>query len=97
MNSTTGIAQIGQWYERVDKGGVFQVTGLDERDGTVEIQDLDGNIDEIDAEAWAAVPLVRAEPPEDWIEPVDEMDAEDLTSVRAESTLEDPAVLQRLA
>ncbi len=74
MNSTVGSPEIGQWYERVESGELFQVTGIDASTGTIEIQGADGNIDEIDADAWAALALQFGEPPEDW-EAMDEMEA----------------------
>lgn len=78
MNTAVGRAQIGQWYLRRDKGETFQVTGLDEKAKTIEIQVFDGDLDEIDQEAWSTLPLERAEPPEDWTGPVDDVEVDDL-------------------
>ncbi|HVW69090.1 MAG TPA: DUF6763 family protein [Steroidobacteraceae bacterium] len=78
MNSGVGRARIGQWYSRLDKGQVFQVTGLDDSSRTVEIQTFDGDLDEIDQEAWDRLPLSFAEPPEDWTGPVDDVEVDDL-------------------
>ncbi|HUN25758.1 MAG TPA: DUF6763 family protein [Steroidobacteraceae bacterium] len=78
MDTGVGRARIGQWYTRWDKGETFQVTGYDERSGTVEIQNFDGDLDEIDAEAWAIMPLGFVEPPEDWTGPVDDVEHDDL-------------------
>ena len=61
MNNEVGSAEIGQWYARSDKGEMFQVTGLDAHNGTIEIQTFDGDVDEIDEEAWSALPLTRAQ------------------------------------
>jgi len=49
---------------------------LDEDDGTVELQQFDGTLDEIDLESWPDLLLVEASPPEDWSGSVD-MDPED--------------------
>ena len=68
MNIAVGTAQIGQWYTHLDKGEPFLVTGYDEKSGTIETQDLTGDLDEIDEETWSALPLALAEPPEDWSE-----------------------------
>jgi len=68
MNIAVGAAQIGQWYTHLDKGEPFLVTGYDEKSGTIETQDLTGDLDEIDEETWSALPLALAEPPEDWSE-----------------------------
>ncbi len=68
MNTAVGTAQIGQWYTHLDKGEPFLVTGYDEKSGTIETQDLTGDLDEIDEETWSALPLALAKPPEDWSE-----------------------------
>src|SRR5579872_1314345 len=69
---------IGQWYRHLDKGESFLVTAHDERTGSTEIQFFDGDLDEIDADAWAELPVVLAEPPEDWTGPVDSAPHDDL-------------------
>ncbi len=78
MNSGVGRARIGQWYSRWDKGEIFQVTGVDDDSKTVAIQTFGGDLDEIDQEAWATLPLSFAEPPEDWTGPVDDVEVDDL-------------------
>jgi hypothetical protein len=78
MNKSVGQARIGQWYLRWDKGEIFQVTGRDEGSGTIEMQSFDGELDEIDAESWATLPLGLTEPPEDWTGPIDDVELDDL-------------------
>ncbi len=68
MNNAVGAARIGQWYTHLDKGEPFLVTGYDEKSGTIETQELTGDLDEIDEETWDLLPLTLAEPPEDWSE-----------------------------
>jgi hypothetical protein len=68
---------VGQWYLRRDSGEIFQVTGYDERSGTIEIQFFDGSLDEIDEDSWRALRLTAAEPPKDWTGPLDNMEADD--------------------
>lgn len=70
MNSATGNPESGQWYERADCGTLFQVTGLDEAAGTVEIQSFDGDVGEIEARIWSGLPLERVQPPEDGLGPL---------------------------
>jgi len=70
--------RIGQWYRHLDKGESFLVTGHDERAGTTEIQSFDGDLDEVDAESWAALRVAPAEAPEDWTGPVDNIAFDDL-------------------
>lgn len=78
MNVSVGHAQIGQWYRHLDKGESFLVTGYDDESRTIEIQSFDGDLDEIEEEAWAAMPLALAEQPEDWTGPVDDVEVDDL-------------------
>jgi hypothetical protein len=66
---------IGQWFSRPN-GTLFEVVAVDEDDGTVELQQFDGTIDEVDMESWPDLLLVEASPPEDWSGSVD-MDPED--------------------
>jgi hypothetical protein len=67
---------VGQWYLRRDLREIFQVTGYDERSGTVEIQTFDGGLDEIDEETWQSLRLTPVDPPKDWTGPLDSMEAE---------------------
>ncbi|MDH5455272.1 MAG: hypothetical protein OEY37_04310 [Gammaproteobacteria bacterium] len=66
---------IGQWFSRPD-GTLFEVVAVDETGATVEIQQFDGTIDEIDIERWPDLLLREASAPEDWSGSVD-MDPED--------------------
>jgi hypothetical protein len=67
-----------QWYRHLDKGQRFQVTAFDEDAGTVEIQDFDGDLEEIDIDEWYALEIEMIEPPEDWTGPVDDIEHDDL-------------------
>ena len=96
MSSTVGNPEIGQWYVRPDNGAIFQVTGVDERAKTIELQAIDGDLDEVDSETWAAMPLELTGSPEDWLGPIDDMEADDLAFSEAESMLDNPAMLERL-
>ncbi len=78
MSNGVGRAQIGQWYLHWDKGELFQVIAIDEQTRTIEIQNFDGDIDEIDQAAWQGLPIGFAEPPEDWTGPVDDVAVDDL-------------------
>ena len=69
---------VGHWYNHVDKGDLFQVVALDEQSGTIEIQEFDGGLDEIDLEEWRQMSIEPAAPPEDWTGPVDELERDDL-------------------
>jgi hypothetical protein len=69
---------VGHWYNRLEKGQLFQVVALDEQSGTIEIQEFDGDLDEIDLEEWRQMSIESAAPPEDWTGPVDELEPDDL-------------------
>ncbi len=69
---------IGNWYSYRDSGDVFQVVALDEDSGTVEIQDFDGAVDELDFDEWKMLRVEAAAPPEDWSGPVDDVEQDDL-------------------
>jgi len=78
MNANVGRPLIGQWYARADKGEAFQVVGYDDRSHMIEIQSFDGDIDEIDDDAWRLLLLERSEQPENWTGPVDNVEMDDL-------------------
>ncbi len=97
MNAEAGPARVGQWYSRSDKGEIFQVTGLDEKANTIEVQTFDGDVDEIDQETWDLLPLSLAEQPEDWTGPVDDVEVDDLGYSDTQMSVEDwQAPLQSL-
>jgi hypothetical protein len=56
---------IGQWYFCRDTGLLFEVVSTDAVDKTIELQDADGNLDEIDYAGWYALNLEAVEPPGD--------------------------------
>lgn len=66
---------IGQWFRR-SNGTLFEVVAVDEEAATVELQQFDGTIDEVELEAWPELLLVEVSAPEDWSGSVD-MDPED--------------------
>ena len=45
-------AEIGQWYQHLDKDELFLVTGVDDESGTIELQYFGGDLDEIDLDSW---------------------------------------------
>ena len=67
----------GQWYENLEEEESFRVLSMDEDSELVEIEYLDGDIEEIDLEAWHEMDLDRIEEPEGWSESDDEDDGED--------------------
>ena len=69
---------VGQWYRHLDKGQEFHVTAVDEDEGAISIQHFDGDLEEIDIEAWYAMDIEPVEPPEDWTGPIDDIETDDL-------------------
>ena len=76
--ATRLIPEVGHWYAHRDKGQIFQVVAFDAEEGFVEIQDFDGDVDEVDLDTWFEMPLDVAEAPEDWTGPVDDVEPDDL-------------------
>ncbi|WP_250462531.1 DUF6763 family protein [Microbulbifer litoralis] len=56
---------IGNWFENIEDGDLFEVVAVDDLERTVEIQYLDGTVDEYDLDQWQNLPIAGAAPPED--------------------------------
>jgi hypothetical protein len=67
----------GQWYENLEEEESFRVLTVDEDSELVEIEYLDGDIEELDLEAWHEMDLERTEEPEGWAESQEEEDEEE--------------------
>ena len=66
----------GQWYENLEDEESFRVLTVDEDSELVEIEYLDGEIEEIDLETWHEMDLEQTKEPEGWAES-DEEEEED--------------------
>jgi hypothetical protein len=66
----------GQWYENLEEEESFRVLRVDEDSELVEIEYLDGDIEEIDLETWHEMDLERTQEPEGWSESDDEEEEE---------------------
>jgi hypothetical protein len=67
----------GQWYENLEDEESFRVLTVDEDSELVEIEYLDGEIEEIDLETWHEMDLDRTEEPEGWAESDEDEDEEE--------------------
>ncbi len=67
----------GQWYENLEEEESFRVLSVDEDSERLEIEYLDGDIEEIDLETWHEMDLDRIEEPEGWSESDDEETEDD--------------------
>jgi hypothetical protein len=68
---------VGQWYEDLENDETFQVLRVDEDREVVEIQHLDGDVEELDVDGWAELDLELSEEPEGWSGSKAEKDAEE--------------------
>ncbi len=68
----------GNWYLDLDGGQKFEVLVVDDVSGGIEIQYFDGNIDQIDLDAWNNMHLEPIEEPEDWTAPLDDVEPDDI-------------------
>ena len=66
-----------QWYENVEEEESFRVLSVNEDSELIEIEYLDGDIEELDLEAWHEMDLEKIEEPEGWSESDDEDTDED--------------------
>lgn len=56
---------IGNWYQELETGQIFEVVAVDEKHGTIEVQFGDGDIGEYDVDMWESMSLAESEAPED--------------------------------
>ncbi|HTP40433.1 MAG TPA: DUF6763 family protein [Steroidobacteraceae bacterium] len=68
---------VGQWYEDLEDKESFRVLTVNEDEELVEIEYLEGDIEEIDLETWQELDLEQIEEPEGWSEGAFEKDDDD--------------------
>ena len=70
----TQVPGVGAWY-RLNGGPPFEVVALDDDDGTIEVQYVDGTLEELDLEDWKSWcdehRLEAADAGEDWSDSAD--------------------------
>lgn len=67
----------GKWYENREEEETFRVLSVDEDDELVEIEYLDGEIEELDLDTWHELDLEPTEEPEGWSDEADDDEDED--------------------
>jgi hypothetical protein len=67
----------GKWYENKEEEETFRVLSVDEDDELVEIEYLDGEIEELDLDTWHELDLELTEEPEGWSDEADDDEEED--------------------
>lgn len=66
--------RVRQWYRHRDKGQPFYVTAVDDRNGTVEVQHFEGDVEEFTLREWDDLDIDVGEPPANWTGPQDSED-----------------------
>ena len=56
----------GKWYRDLESDETFQVLSVDPDEELIEIQHLDGDVEEMDMDGWAEMDLDPSEEPEGW-------------------------------
>lgn len=69
---------VGNWYRDLESHACFEVVAFDEDARTVEVQFQEGEVEEIELDAWYELVLEGIETPDDWSGAFDDVDGEDL-------------------
>ncbi len=69
---------IGRWYKDVENNLIFKVVAIEDRDDSISVQYMNGDIDEFDNDSWYNSTFDYVEPPEDWSAPFGDMETDDL-------------------
>jgi len=56
----------GKWYENREEEETFRVLSVDEDEELVEIEYVDGELEELDLDTWHELDLEPTEQPEGW-------------------------------
>ena len=67
----------GNWYCNLEKDQDFMVVDMKEKEGTVDIQFFDGDIEEFEMEEWEEMDLEEIEPHDDWTGALGDMESDD--------------------
>jgi hypothetical protein len=81
---------VGNWYRDVVSDRRFEVVAVDEDEGTVGLQYYDGDVEEVDIDAWYEMDLEGIEAPEDWTGPMVDVEPDDLHYTETDSRGERP-------
>ena len=72
--------EVGNWYENVEDETLFEVVAIDDDGSSLAIQYFEGELEEMDIEAFWQLALRSVDQPEDWAGPyeIDQEDRDDL-------------------
>lgn len=76
------IPRVGNWYKEIQQGIVFEIVAVDEIEGTIETQHIDGEVSEYDMDSWRELTFEEIEEPENWSNAY-EMSSEDILDTDA--------------
>jgi len=57
-----------QWYTQKETGYLFEVVAVDEEPAVIDIQDMDGDMNEISFDQWELLDISPIETPTYWAE-----------------------------
>lgn len=69
---------IGSWYKDLENNLKFKVVAIDEKEDSIDVQYLNGDIGEYDNDSWFGSAFYNIEAPEDWSAPFDDLEVDDL-------------------
>jgi hypothetical protein len=85
----------GEWYENIETQQTFRVIDVDEANGLIEIQYVDGDIGELDKTVWEELSLEWIQPPEDWTMPYDSIAQDDLGYTDTDTPDEESEIIRK--
>jgi len=62
------VPVIGAWYQTLKNNEMFEIVAIDEQSKTIDVQYLDGRIDEFDYTTWQSTAIEACAEPADWQE-----------------------------
>ena len=66
--------EVGCWYKNMEDKSEFEVVAIDDDDDTIEIQYLDGELEEYELESWYLLTLRYIATPDCWASNSDDME-----------------------
>lgn len=80
---------VDNWYCHQDKGQRFCVVAVDESAGVVEIQNFDGDVEEMELKEWYEMDVEPSDEPENWSGATDVGEMDDLGTEVTDTTPDD--------
>jgi hypothetical protein len=68
----------GQWHVDRSSGDMLQVVGVDDDGASIDIQYVDGTLEETSRDEWLTLDLEACDQPEDWVGPFDDLEPDDV-------------------